>query len=495
MKNKWSHWMGILLIIGALLPGTECQPKTDDRSKSKSAGKTGPVIDKKSEAETAAVAAPAVRPAAEQTVTEAPEEPEPEPAAAGAEEHRQDPGAAEESIRSLSQTVRVDIRRLDELMNVVGELNTLFVQLDDAIDQWMHQDGSRQARHFVSRTRRAVARSLVDLQQRVLDVRMVTLERLFDKLSRVVRKLSRATGKNVAFYVSGAETALDKLIIEELSDPLMHVIRNAMDHGIEAPEERRAVGKAPEGILSLRARQQGNHVILEVEDDGRGIDRQRVVEVAVQKGLITEDQADVLSDREVFNLIFAPGFSTKSDVSETSGRGVGLDVVKTNLTQLSGLIDVDSTPGLGTRFTITVPITLAIVRSLMVQVSDQTYAVPLSAVLEAVAIHPSQISTIGRREVISLRGSTLPVVRLDRLFGLDPIGDQQDRRFVIVVGLAENRVGLLVDELHHQRDIVIKSLGNRLNDVPGIAGATITGAQQALLVLDLASLMDTVLET
>ncbi len=400
----------------------------------------------------------------------------------------------EESIRSISKTVRVDIGKLDQLMNVVGELNTLFVQLDEAVDAWTREGGSHQARHQVARTRRAVARSLTNLQQMVLDVRMVTLERLFDRLSRVVRKLSRTTGKDVAFYVSGAETPLDKLIIEDLSDPLMHVIRNAVDHGIEPPEERAGLGKASEGILSLRARQQGNHVIIEVEDDGRGIDRDRVIEVSVEKGLVTEEQAQAMTDRDVFNLIFAPGFSTRKDVSETSGRGVGLDVVKTNLMRLSGLIDVDSTPGLGTRFTITVPTTLAIVRSLTVQVAEQVYAVPLSAVLEAVAIEPSRIETIGNREVISLRGTTLPIVRLDRLFGLGAKNGDQDKKFIIVVGLAQNRVGLLVDDLYHQRDIVIKSLGPVLGQVPGIAGATISGAQQALLVLDLASLMETVLE-
>lgn len=397
---------------------------------------------------------------------------------------------AETLVRSVSQTVRVDIRRLDGLMNVVGELNVLWNEMDGVIKRWTADTGRNELSRHAARTLRLLGRRVEELQTGILEVRMVPLEQLFDKLSRVVRKLSREAGKTVEFFVSGGETELDKLIVEELSDPLMHIIRNCMDHGIETQQERIRAQKSPEGMIALRAFQKGNHVVIEVEDDGVGIDRDRVMETAVQRGIVDQQITSEMTDREILNLIFAPGFTTRIEADAVSGRGVGMDVVKTNLARLSGLIDIQSSPAMGTKFILTLPVTLAIIQALVVRVAEQLYAVPLASVLEALAIRRSDIRTVERREVISLRRSTLPLVRLRQMFDLPAPSSNGERQFVIVVGMAQHRIGLVVDELRGQQDVVIKSLGPSLSSVPGIAGATELGDQRIALVLDLAALVD-----
>lgn len=398
------------------------------------------------------------------------------------------------SLRSVTQTVRVDIRRLDNLMNLLGEVNVLFGQVEELHRKMVDEDGMSSSLRQSIRLSRLGKRRLDELQQGILDVRMVPLEQLFDKLSRIVRKMSRHAQKPVEFFVSGADTELDKLIVEELSDPLMHIIRNCIDHGIETPNGRETKGKRREGLVALRAFQKGNHVILEVEDDGAGISKDKVLETAVAKGIVTQEAAKEMGEREILNLIFRPGFSTKHKASTTSGRGVGMDVVKTNLAKLSGLIDIQSKENVGTKFILTLPITLAILRALIVRVSKELYAVPLNSVLEALAIDPGQIQTVEGREVLSLRGSTLPLLRLSQLFDI-PEEEQRERQFAIVVGMAQHRVGLVVDELKGQQDIVIKSLGKALSTVPGIAGATELGTQHIVLVLDLAALVNEALAT
>jgi two-component system chemotaxis sensor kinase CheA len=375
-------------------------------------------------------------------------------------------------------------------MNLLGETNVLFSRLDSLTRQIMEEQQPTHAHRQSLRTLRLLKRRLDELQTGILDVRMVPLEQLFDKLSRIVRKMSREAGKPVEFFVSGAETELDKLIVEELSDPLMHIIRNCIDHGIEPPEVRKEAGKRPEGLVALRAFQKGNHVIIEVEDDGAGISPETVLSTALQKKLIGREAAADLSEREILNLIFLPGFTTRAHADETSGRGVGMDVVKTNLAKLSGLVDIQSTLGMGTKFILTLPITLAILRALVVRCADQLYAVPLNSVLEALSVSAGQIRTVENREVITLRGATLPLLRLSALFGLGSAPRQDEHHFVIVVGMAQHRVGLVVDELQGQQDIVIKSLGKALASVPGIAGATELGTERIVLVLDLAALVD-----
>ncbi|NTX66966.1 chemotaxis protein CheA [Myxococcus sp. CA051A] len=401
------------------------------------------------------------------------------------------PVATEPSLRSLTQTVRVDIGKLDGLINMVGELLLIKASLQRLAES-ARQEGvvplSKLFGQELARETRGLERKLEALQEGLLEARMVPVGQVFDKLARLVRRITREAGKEIDFVIGGGEVELDKLIVEELSDPLMHLIRNAIDHGVESPDMRLAAGKPRRAVVALRAEQKGNHVVIEVSDDGAGIDELRVREVALTRGLITFAQAEEMGRRELLNLIFLPGFSTARSVSELSGRGVGLDVVKNNLGNLSGIIDVWSERGKGTAFHLTLPVTLAIIRALVVGVSARTYAVPLNSVLEILSVQPREIRTLERREVLDVRGQTLPFVRLSRLFGLPerPVS----RYFVVVVGLAQERLGIAVDELHGQQDIVTKPLGGRLQSVRGISGATDLGNRRPVLVLDVADLLE-----
>jgi two-component system chemotaxis sensor kinase CheA len=397
----------------------------------------------------------------------------------------------EASLRSVSQSVRVDIRRLDGLMNVVGELVLVKASLQGIADRLKAQEGDGALASELLQTNRALERRLAELQEGILEVRMVPLEQIFEKLARMVRKVAREVGKEIALEVRGGDVELDKLIVEDLSDPLMHLIRNAIDHAIEPPEVRARLGKPRAGRVRLTASQKGNHVQIVVEDDGAGIDEDRVREVAVQRGLATAAAVRELSRREVMNLIFVPGFSTARQVTPLSGRGVGMDVVKNNIANLSGIIDLKSERGAGTRFELTLPVTLAIVRALVVAVADRTYAVPLNSVLEILELRASEVRTLSTREVVSLRGTTLPLVRLARFFDLAG-APAPDALFVVVVGLAEERLGIAVDELVGQQDIVVKPLGPQLHGVRGIAGATDLGTRRTVLVLDVGAIIEDV---
>jgi two-component system, chemotaxis family, sensor kinase CheA len=403
--------------------------------------------------------------------------------------------AAELSLKSVAQTVRVDIRKLDHLMNIVGELGIARAGMQAVLDALKADRAQVKLAREMHHELRSLTRRLDELQAGILEVRMVPLGQIFDKLSRVVRKISRDAGKEIRLSISGADTELDKLIVEELSDPLMHVMRNCIDHGIEKPEARRAAGKPDVGTISIRAEQRGNHVIIEVEDDGQGLDERRLLQKAIERGAVDPEQARDMSRRDVHNLMFLPGLSTKDTADELSGRGVGMDVVKTNIAKLSGIIDVESEPGQGTRLTITLPITLAIIQALVVRVAGRTFAMPLNSVLESLRIQQPEVRTIERREVMSLRGQTLPLARLERLFRLERAA-RDDRsgvplkQFVVVVGLAQHRLGILVDELVGQQDIVIKPLGRVLAKVPGVAGATELGGKKTVLVLDVAAIVE-----
>jgi len=396
------------------------------------------------------------------------------------------------TLKSVAQTVRVDIRKLDNLMNIVGELGIARAGLTQILDRVKLDKSQTKLARELHHELRSLSRKLDELQAGILEVRMVPLGQVFDKLSRVVRKISRDAGKEIRLGISGADTELDKLIVEELSDPLMHIMRNCIDHGIERPEARKAAGKPEAGTISIRAEQRGNHVVIQIEDDGRGLDEQKLIKKAVERGVVGAHEARELSRRDVHNLIFLPGLSTKDVADEMSGRGVGMDVVKTNIARLSGIIDVESEPGLGTRLTLTLPITLAIIQALVIRAAGRTFAVPLNSVLESLRITQADVKTIERREVMSLRGQTLPLARLERLFRLerDDLEGVPNKQFVVVVGLAQHRIGLLVDELHGQEDIVIKSLGRALADVPGIAGATELGGKKTVLVLDVAQIVE-----
>jgi len=390
------------------------------------------------------------------------------------------------SMRSISRTVRVDIDKLDSLMNVVGEL-VLSKGAIAAVTERVRAGGNLELAVELQKAVRVLERRLDELQKGVMEVRMVPVGQLFEKMVRIVRRVAGEHGKKVAIDIRGTDTELDKLIMEDLSDPLMHIIRNAIDHGIEPSEERLAAGKPEKGTIALWASQKGNHVVIEVRDDGRGVDPEKVRRKAVQKGLIAEGTE--LSRDETYDLLFLPGFSTRDEVSDLSGRGVGMDVVKNNIAALSGMIEIDSRPGEGTTLTITLPITLAIIKALIVRVCGKTYAIPINAVMETLMVEAATVRTIERREVIELRQSTLPLLRLEDIFKL-PVSSRRDGRiFVAVVGLAEKKLGIVVDELLGQQDMVIKSLGNALSFVRGIAGAADLGNQKTILVLDVGGLM------
>jgi two-component system chemotaxis sensor kinase CheA len=414
--------------------------------------------------------------------------------APAADEPRPAPSGDGGSIRSVSQTVRVDIDKLDKIMNVVGELVLYSSQINEFAEKLrLEQGNSGPASNFFKATR-ALERKIRELQDGVMETRMVPLKQVFDKLQRIVRKVAQECGKEIELEIHGGDTELDKLIIEDLGDPLVHIIRNSIDHGLEVPSEREAAGKSRKGLIRLNAYQRGNHVNIEVQDDGRGIDRERVRQKAREKRLV--ENADALKDDEVLSIIFLPGFSTKDEVSELSGRGVGLDVVKKNISEMRGLINIDTAPGKGTKFTLTLPITLAIIRALIIEAAGRSYAIPLSSILTSMIIEPKQIRTIERREVMEFRHQggvqTLPLLRLDLVFGLaDKNGSgRKNDLYVVVIELAERRLGLIVDRLHGQQDIVIKSISDALRRTRGIAGATDLGNQQTILVLDVAALVD-----
>jgi two-component system chemotaxis sensor kinase CheA len=422
------------------------------------------------------------------------------PASAG------DPGAAhrgsqgptasrqEISLRSVVQTVRVDIRKLDRLMTIVGELAIVRTALSRLSERARASAGDpRELLIELGRLHRAFERHLAQMQSGILEVRMVPLGQAFDKLGRIVRQISRVHGKLVNLVVTGAETEIDKLIVEELSDPLMHMIRNAIDHGIESSEERVHAGKPAAGTIALNAFQKGNQVILEIEDDGHGMDRAKILSVAIERGMLTPEEARELSPREALSLVFLPGFTTKGEATDLSGRGVGLDVVRTNIGKLGGVIDVMSEVGIGTKMTITLPITLAIINVLLVDVSGRLFAVPLASVTEAIVLDERQVRTVESREMLSVRGTSLPICRIANLFGIAPRERSQPRSFVVITELGERRLGFVVDEVLGQQDIVIKPLGKSLKSVRGFAGATELGDQRLVLVIDAAELIDEVL--
>ena len=440
------------------------------------------------------------------------------PSSTGARKRRNELG----SIRSVAQTVRVDIQKLDRLMNIVGELALVRSSLGAIVDRL--RSAEREMSLELHRMQRTFDRHLAAIQQGILEVRMVPLGQVFDKLARVVRQISRDADKTVNLVITGAETEVDKLIVEELSDPLMHMMRNAIDHGIETKGEREAVGKPAVGTIALNAFQKGNHVVIEIEDDGRGIDASRLLDVALRRGLISQEEARTTSYREALNLIFLPGVSTKSDVSEISGRGVGMDVVKTNIGRLGGVIDVYSEPGIGTKMTVTLPITLAIISALIVRVADRLFAIPLANVQEAVALDEDTVRKIDGRDMITLRNQTLQLCYLTRLFGLDEeeelssriagllgggtrslgvrggltggrargtLGLQpgSKRKYIVVTAVGAKRLGLVVSALIGQQDVVIKTFGPSLASVRGFAGAAEFGDQRIALVIDAPALI------
>ncbi len=415
------------------------------------------------------------------------------------------------TLRSVTQTVRVDIRKLDHLMNIVGELALVRSVMAKLESRVRLDPGMREIATDLQRLHRSFDRHLAQMQNGILEVRMVPLGQVFDKLARIVRQISREHDKQVNLVITGAETEIDKLIVEELSDPLMHMIRNAIDHGIEDRDERMRVGKPPVGTIALNAFQKGNHVVIEVEDDGKGMDPAVIVAAALRRGVITEAEAREMSTKEVLGLVFQPGFTTRDDVTSLSGRGVGMDIVKTNIAKLGGVVDITSEVGIGTKMTITLPITLAIISVLIVEVAGRTFCMPLASVEEAIVFEESMIRTFEGREVMTQRGATLPIARLAKVFQLEgwrpgvwvneeaktpkppPVRPGRSKSYVVIATVADRRVGFVVDRLVGQQDIVIKALGRSLKNARGFAGATELGDQRVGLVIDAAALIAEVL--
>ncbi len=394
------------------------------------------------------------------------------------------------TVRSVTQTVRVDIHKLDRLMNAVSELAIVKASLDRLFERVRPMSSDRRSVAELVRLSRTFDRQLEAMQQGILEVRMVPLGQLFERLTRVAKQVGRNAKKQFNLVVTGAETEVDKLIVEELSDPLMHMMRNAIDHGIEPARERIAAGKPEVGTIALNAFQKGNHVLIEIEDDGAGIDTERVLQVALDRGLINPADVRSTSRRDVLNLIFMPGLSTREKASEISGRGVGMDVVKTNISKLGGVIDMQSEVGIGTKFAITLPITLAIMHVLVAEVEGHTFAIPLANVREAVQLDEDQVFTVDGHEAMSLRGSTLRLCRLSTVFELERAKRKSSRKFVVVTMAGSARLGLIVDLVLGRQDVVTKALGPSLRSVRGFAGAADLGEERLGLVLDTPSLYE-----
>ncbi len=406
------------------------------------------------------------------------------------EEARAAGGRADTSETVREQTIRVDVERLDSVMNLVGELvlarNRLF-RINHGIEA---RYGNDELVHELLDTTQHLSVLTTDLQQAVLKTRMQPMRKVFSKLPRVVRDTARKKKKAVALEIVGEETEVDKSIIEEIGSPLVHLIRNAVDHGIEIPDFRVIFGKPETGRIRVSAAYEGDHIDIQIEDDGKGMDPEQLREAAVRKGLLDVAEAGRLSEKECLNLIFHPGFSTAEKVTSTSGRGVGMDVVKANIAKLNGIVAVESRCDEGTQVSIRLPLTVAIIQALMVGVGEETYALPLSTVIETLRITPRDIQTIDEQEVITLRDEIVPLVHLTRELDIpDAQAGADGPVYAVIIGLAEKKLGLVVSQLYGQEEIVIKPLGEYLKGASDFAGATLTGDGKVIMILDVGALM------
>ena len=393
-------------------------------------------------------------------------------------------------IQHIPQSVRVDVKTLDNLMNMVEELvidRSRISQINRVLESKYAGD---ELVRDLSQTSGHVIKVINELQQDIMQVRMVPIGTLFNSFPRLVRDLAQRQGKKVEFTMEGLETELDRSIIEQIRDPLIHLLRNAVDHGVEEPEKRVADGKPPIALVRLSAFQEGGHIVISMEDDGKGIDVNAVKQKAVTKAIISADEAARLSMADAINLVFMPGFSTLEKATDVSGRGVGLDVVKTNIDKLSGSVVTESRPGEGTKFMIVLPLTLAVIQGLLVAVHGTVYVMPLASVTETLLIEQREITTIRGRNVIRLRNNVIPLVTLDNASGLGKRrADRVDKCFIVVAKDGEKSIGVVVDELMEQQEFVVKPLGKFLVDIRGIAGATILGDGQVGLILDVPALI------
>lgn len=434
----------------------------------------------------AAPAAPATAPAA------APDKPDTadKPAAAAKPAGDGANAPAKASANASDQTIRVEVGRLDYLMNLVGELvlskNRLLTIYNDVEERYDGEQFLEELNQVVS----SLSLVTTDVQLAVMKTRMQPVAKVFNKFPRVVRDIGRDLNKQIDLIISGEETELDKSIVEEIGDPLTHIIRNSCDHGIEDPATRKAAGKPEKGTIELKAYNEGNHIVIEIIDDGKGIDAEAIRIKAVERGLISENEADTMSNKEIYSIIFRPGFSMAAKVTNISGRGVGMDVVKTNVEKLHGVIDIDSEIGKGTTLKLKIPLTLAIIQSLLVGTQEEIYAIPLANVNETVRVSVDNIYTIEGKNVLRLRDEVLSLVRLSDLFGVKQVLESGDQTYVVVISVAETKLGIIVDNLIGQEEIVIKSLGSYLANIDGIAGGTIRGDGRVTLIVDVGVIMD-----
>jgi two-component system chemotaxis sensor kinase CheA len=400
---------------------------------------------------------------------------------------------AGDRLKAAQQTIRIDVTRLDELMNLVGELVVHKTRLAQNAQLLTARLGDDPLARQADEDSQQFARIAGQLQDQVTGLRMLAIETVFNRFPRVVRDIAARLNKEVQLVIEGKETELDRSVLEEVGDPLSHLVRNALDHGLETPDERRALGKSLPATVRLTARHSDGRILITVEDDGRGIDPAAMRRAAVEKGLMTRDQADDSSDTEILRVIFMPGFSTAKAVTEVSGRGVGMDVVRSNIERLGGWVDVSSTPGQGTRVSLSLPLTLAIIGALLVKSGSRVCALPLTGVVETLRVEPNSLSRIRGHNVLTLRNRVIPVEPLDGALG-DPLRPLQtnDRGFLnlVVVRSRGAEMCLAVDEFVGQREIVLKSLSDLTGARTGLAGATVMADGSVGLVVDIAALLE-----
>ena len=408
------------------------------------------------------------------------------PSAVPASPSLDSPAPPAEYISTHSSMVRVDFAQLDHLLNLVGELIIHRTKLHELGRELAERMGGRESAELLSAVHQ-VASVSAQLQETVMDIRMLPIRHVFERFPRLVRDLARQQGKDIELILEGEGTRIDKAIIDEIGEPLVHMIRNSVDHGIETPAVRVARGKTPTGTILLSAMQESNHVLITIMDDGSGIDAAAVRRKAVDRGLLKADET--LPDRELLQLIFSQGFSTAETVSDLSGRGVGLDVVLKSIERLNGLVEVETVPGVGTKFIIQLPLTLAIISALLIEVSDRTYAVPLGSVVESLKFRPADVHSINGRDTLRIRDRIVPLVRLDAFFGLRAA--PEEARYAVVLGRGDKRVGLVVNRLRGQQEVVIKALDPAVSGIAfALAGATIMGDGRVVLILDVAAFFE-----
>lgn len=411
------------------------------------------------------------------------------------EKPRASTAAKTQSAKTVEQTIRVDVDRLDDLLNIISELVLGRNRLMQINMETSHEYEGTKIAHDLADTTRQIDLMTTELQLAVMKTRMIKIGKVFNRFPRLVRDLSKETGKEIQLIIRGEDTELDKTLIEEINDPLVHLIRNSVDHGVEDPETREKVGKNRKGVIILSAEHEGNDIIITIEDDGKGINPEVIKNKAIQKEIITAEKAKELSKQETFNLIFAPGFSTAEKVTNVSGRGVGMDVVKTNVTKLHGIINIESAVGEGTKIIIKLPLTLAIIQGLLVEIAGETIVIPLSSVIEVIRVSKKEIYMVNQTECVKVRDSILPLCDIDTLlYRVDSSLKNDNWQHVVVVGIAEKRVGIKVDNLIGQKEIVIKSLGKYLGNLEGIAGSTIMGDGKVVMIVDIAELVNNLME-